>query len=175
MTASKNPPSIDIGISIEDEEWENKIPDLDDFLNETLETAIMRGLSEKRITAPETIEISIVLADNNFVQDLNKRYRNKDKPTNVLSFPQTEEEEIEMNAPFLSLGDIIIARETIESESIEQDKSFTDHFRHMLVHGCLHLLHYDHETDEEANVMETLEISILQNFGIKNPYQNQLD
>ena len=107
-------------------------------------------------------EISIVLADNNFIQNLNHVYRGKDKPTNVLSFPQDE--------PGL-LGDVILAYETIEKEANEQEKSFEDHLTHLIVHGTLHLLGHDHEDDKEAKEMEALEIEILEKLGIKNPYE----
>lgn len=106
-------------------------------------------------------EVSIVLADNDFVQTLNRDYRGKDRPTNVLSFPQ--------DAPLL--GDIILALETLEREANEQSKAFNDHFTHLLVHGLLHLLGHDHIEEAEAEVMEALEIEILDALGIKNPYE----
>ena len=108
--------------------------------------------------------VSIVLADNDFVQNLNRQYRHKDKPTNVLSFPAE-------NNPDGAIGDIILAHETIEQEATVQNKSFKDHVMHMLIHGCLHLLGFDHETDEEAKEMESLEIEALTRLNIKNPYE----
>lgn len=107
-------------------------------------------------------EVSVVLADDNFVQGLNREYRGKDKPTNVLSFPQ--------DPPML--GDIVLAFETIEREASEQNKDFAAHLTHLLVHGVLHLLGYDHEDDQEASEMEGLEIEILQKMGINNPYED---
>lgn len=108
------------------------------------------------------VEVSIVLTDDAHIQALNRDYRGKDKPTNVLSFPQDE--------PSL-LGDVIIAYETIAREAEEQNKSFSDHFTHMLVHGTLHLLGYDHEAEAEAEEMEALEVAILSDIGVKNPYE----
>lgn len=107
-------------------------------------------------------EVSVVLADNDFVQNLNREYRGKDKPTNVLSFPQ--------DPPML--GDIVLAFETIAREAVEQNKDFSAHLTHLLVHGTLHLLGYDHENDQEAQEMEGLEIEILKKMGINNPYED---
>lgn len=106
-------------------------------------------------------EMSIMLTNDNHIQQLNNDFRNKDKPTNVLSFPADEDS---------YLGDIAISLETIEKEALEQEKNFYHHFIHMLVHGILHLKGYDHLTDEEAEEMETIEIKILADMGIKNPY-----
>lgn len=107
-------------------------------------------------------ELSIVLADDAFIQQLNKQYRSKDKPTNVLSFPQDHPD---------MLGDIILAHETIATEANDQNKSFENHVTHLIVHGVLHLLGLDHEDDKEADEMEALEIKILLHLGIKNPYE----
>jgi len=116
-------------------------------------------------------EVSIRLTDDQAVQALNKAYRGIDAPTNVLSFPM-DGPTPEGSAPPAGglLGDIALSAETIEREAIEQDKLLPDHFVHMVVHGMLHLLGYDHENDTEADVMERCEISILSNLGIANPY-----
>ncbi len=157
---------LEIDISIENENWNGAIADIEQYTRGVV-TSALSGFLEKT----EHADISIVLADDSFVQNLNKIYRHKDKPTNVLSFPQTELEEIKHGMPMCSLGDIIIALETIERESQEQKKTIQHHFTHMLVHGCLHLLHFDHGTDEDAEIMETREIEILKTLGIKNPYE----
>lgn len=99
-------------------------------------------------------------------QELNKEWRGIDKPTNVLSFPQ-----IEPFSPVLGiLGDITLARETLEREAAEQGVSFTDHYTHLVVHGFLHILGYDHVDENEALVMEGLETQILATLGIDDPY-----
>jgi len=105
-------------------------------------------------------EISVVLADDDFVQALNKQYRGKDKPTNVLSF---ENEGIQA-------GDIVVAYGVLTREAKEMHKPFLAHLAHLLVHGTLHLQGYDHLTDKQAQKMEKLEIKLLKEMGYANPY-----
>ena len=111
-------------------------------------------------------EVSIVLTDDAEQRELNRQWRGIDKSTNVLSFPQI--------APFGPVsglvGDIILARETLEREAAEMGVSFDDHFTHLLVHGFLHLLGYDHIQDDDALVMEGLETKILATLGVADPY-----
>jgi len=99
-------------------------------------------------------------------QVLNREWRNMDKPTNVLSFPQIEPFGLVLGI----LGDITLARETLEREAAEQGVSFTDHFTHLVVHGFLHILGYDHIEEQDALVMEGLETQILATLGIADPY-----
>ena len=118
-------------------------------------------------------ELSIRIVDEVEITQLNKEFRNKDKPTNVLSFPFTFEEEIEggieLDIPLL--GDIIICAQVVKLESEEQGKQELAHWAHMVVHGVLHLLGYDHIEDDEAEEMETLEIKIITSLGFPNPYE----
>jgi probable rRNA maturation factor len=114
-------------------------------------------------------EVSILFASNDEIQKLNATYRGKDKPTNVLSFPSGLFHP-EQNLPVIPLGDVVLAYEIIDQEAKDKGVSFQDHLSHLLIHGYLHLLGYDHEQDEEAEVMEALEIQHLQALGIKNPY-----
>ncbi len=116
-------------------------------------------------------ELTITLSHDSKIQIINKQYRSKDKPTNVLSFPMFDKlSDIPFGAGQIPLGDIIIAFETIKHEATEQNKTLLDHFTHMLVHGFLHLLGYDHMNDTDAKSMESLEIKILKELGIDNPY-----
>jgi probable rRNA maturation factor len=117
--------------------------------------------------------ISILFTDDSYIRDLNKTYRGKDKPTNVLSFSGYCKEFLQVlpRTESIPLGDIIFALETIRGESIDQNKPFENHLNHLFVHGLLHLLGFDHETEAEAAVMEQLEIDILSTLLIPNPYE----
>ncbi len=119
-------------------------------------------------------ELTIRLVDNDEIQQLNRDYRGKDKPTNVLSFPFEPYEALMAYAGDAAdinlLGDMVIAPAVIVAEAQQQHKNVMHHYAHMTVHGVLHLLGYDHIDDEEAEVMEALEIAILQDLGIDNPY-----
>ncbi len=122
------------------------------------------------------LEFSVVLADDETIQALNRDYRGKDKPTNVLSFAALDSEDEDVQPPTdqpWPVGDIILAYETIEKEALEQQKSFKSHYAHLVVHGTLHLLGYDHEDPHEANIMESLEIRILKKYGIDDPYSDR--
>jgi len=137
-----------------------------DELEAIAETAIREALkqSEARITG--VAEVSVVLTDDAEQRELNKQWRGFDKSTNVLSFPQ-----IEPFGPVAGLlGDITLARETVEREAEEMDIAFEAHFTHLVVHGFLHLLGYDHIEEDEAEDMETLETRILASLGIADPY-----
>lgn len=121
--------------------------------------------SEARVTG--VAELSIVLLDDAEQQALNRQWRSIDKPTNVLSFPQ-----IEPFGPVAGiLGDIVLARQTLEREAAELEIPFSHHFTHLVVHGFLHILGYDHLEDAEAAEMEGLETRILATLGVPDPYQ----
>ena len=113
-------------------------------------------------------ELSLVFTNDADIREINAKWRHIDKPTNVLSFPafalQPGQEPGEI------LGDIVIARETVAREAVEEHKSFDDHLSHLVVHGLLHLMGYDHQNDDEAEQMETLERKILASLGISDPY-----
>ena len=140
--------------------------------------ATLRAACAAAAPALAAAEISLVLADDAFVRTLNRDWRGKDRPTNVLSFaalddvsPDRPPEAPPASDEPLLLGDIVLAFETVAAEAAAQGKPFADHLRHLLVHGLLHLLGYDHETNEEdAQRMEALETRILAGFGIPDPY-----
>lgn len=130
--------------------------DLNQDLNQDLESG----------DADDAYEISIVLADDAFVRELNRQYRNIDAPTNVLSFPSGDDDGY---GPCL-LGDVILAYETIQLEAGAAGKPMLDHVSHLIIHGVLHLLGFDHEDEQEAAEMEALETAILARLGIADPY-----
>ena len=118
------------------------------------------------IVTEQEFELTIRLVNITESQQLNKQYRQKDKPTNVLSFPFEVPEGIELNL----LGDLVICVQVVEEEAKAQNKELFDHWAHMVIHGCLHLLGYDHINDTDANEMEALEVKILAKLEIANPY-----
>ena len=110
--------------------------------------------------------MTIRLVDSEESHQLNLEYRGKDKPTNVLSFPFEAPPSVELDL----LGDLVICKQVVESESNQQDKPLVAHWAHMVVHGSLHLLGYDHIEDDEAEEMEALESQIMQQLGFDDPY-----
>lgn len=114
-------------------------------------------------------EVTIRIVDEAESHELNHTYRGKDKPTNVLSFPFEAPQEVELPL----LGDLIICRQVVEQEAIEQQITTDAHWAHMVIHGCLHLLGYDHIEDDEAEEMEALETEIMQQMGYADPYLSE--
>lgn len=118
----------------------------------------------------EEAELSVRFVDKNESQSLNHQYRDKDKPTNVLSFEFEQPQGLPSDAQLPLLGDLVICADVVASEAREQDKTLESHWAHMLVHGTLHLLGFDHIIDADAEEMEALEINILSALGYANPY-----
>jgi len=114
----------------------------------------------------DEVEMTVRIVDEAESHDLNLTYRGKDRPTNVLSFPFECPDEVELPL----LGDLVICRQVVEREAAEQDKPLMAHWAHMVVHGSLHLLGYDHIEDDEAEEMESLETQIMQGLGFDDPY-----
>ena len=111
-------------------------------------------------------EIVVRIVDEQESAELNEQYRHKSGPTNILSFPVEVPEGIELNL----LGDLVVCAPVLEKEALEQEKTLTDHWAHIIVHGVLHLLGYDHIDETQAELMENKEITILNTLSIKNPY-----
>lgn len=129
----------------------------------------------RHIGYKEDCEIGVACVDLAESQQLNLQYREKDKPTNVLSFPSDIPEEVLPMLDALPLGDLVICIPVVLQEALEQKKTAQNHFAHLLVHGVLHLLGYDHETsNEDAEEMEGIEVEILAKLNIENPYQEQI-
>ena len=128
-------------------------------------------------TIAATIEISIRLTSDAEVQTLNRQYRQQDKPTNVLSFPMVQPDLIDTLANTddgeVLLGDIVLAHETCDREAIDRSVTTQDHAMHLIVHGVLHLLGYDHMTDSEAEAMEAIERDVMASLGLHDPYPIQ--
>lgn len=118
----------------------------------------------------KTAELTIRIVDINEMTTLNSTYRHKKGPTNVLSFPFSVPQEIEFAQSIL--GDIVICAPIVYQEALAQNKPLDAHWAHMIVHGVFHLLGYDHELDNEAHIMETLEVEVLESLGFANPYND---
>ena len=136
----------------------------------TVQRAIMAA-SQATEADVGNAEVAVMLTDDATIRTFNKDFRGKDKPTNVLSFPAPEMDIADAKEPApRALGDIAIAFETLRSEADEEAKPFLHHLSHLAVHGFLHLVGYDHESDEHAEEMEALEVAILAQLGIPDPY-----
>ena len=142
-----------VEIEIEDAAWSRALPDAE---------ALVSAAAGASLPPRETRSTVILLTDDVTVQDLNARFRGQDKPTNVLSFPAPD--------GIGSLGDIALAYGTCAREADEQGKPLEDHLQHLVAHGVLHLLGYDHLEEAEAEVMETEERRILAGLGVPDPY-----
>ncbi len=168
-------PCMDIVIIVDKPCWQQP----EASWNALIQPAVMETLRQSHWNHPS--EINILLTDREKIQQLNKQYRHLDKPTNVLSFPSLEPSEVaafyeKKKAPTsLILGDVALAFEIIQQEAALQHKSFEHHLIHLVVHGVLHLLAYDHEKEKDANVMESLEIKILSSLTVPNPYKSDDD
>jgi probable rRNA maturation factor len=156
--------ALHVDVVSEAETW-TALPDC-----EALATSAIAAAAEAaRFDAAAEAEVSVLFCDDNRIRELNRLWRNIDKPTNVLSFP-AHQPAME-NAPAL-LGDIAVAYETVRREADDEGKSLAAHTTHMVVHGFLHLLGYDHEEDSEAQTMEDMERVALRNLGIDDPYRD---
>ncbi|WP_037027502.1 rRNA maturation RNase YbeY [Psychromonas aquimarina] len=152
---------VDLQIASENEDQLPDLPSIEKWVH----TALLAGLETPR----EEAELTVRIVDQDESQELNSSYRAKDKPTNVLSFPF-------QNPPGITLpllGDLVICKQVVENEALQQNKSVTEHWAHMLIHGTLHLLGYDHIIEQEAVEMETLETKLLIELGFADPYLSE--
>ena len=156
-----------------DEEWDSSSSWLP-LVRKAAEAAIAESAYPDLAEAERAVEISVTLTGNDRVQALNAKWRGKDKPTNVLSFPMTDERDLSranLATNELLLGDIILARGVCEAEALDKGVAIEDHATHLVVHGTLHLLGYDHQDDRDAADMEAREVRALKRLGIANPYE----
>jgi probable rRNA maturation factor len=154
--------------------WASFCPNVERLAGAAARLTLRKGLAEAAMTLPERAELAIILTDDAEQRRLNRDWRGIDRPTNVLAFPAWEAgSPIPADAPLL-LGDVMLAFETAVREAEEQGKPLADHLSHLIVHGVLHLLGYDHATDAEAAAMETLETSILASLGVADPYRGTM-
>lgn len=148
-------PTLRCDVVLLDGAWQRALPGVERLVRRAARAALAGARRSGRRT------LTIALADDRRVRALNARDRKKDRPTNVLSYPSGEH---------AFLGDIVVARQTVWREARQQAKSPADHVVHLVVHGTLHLLGYDHEDDAEAERMEALERRVLAKLGIADPY-----
>ena len=156
-------------ISIENEGWQK-------FNIETIVSACLSSLEAEAPDGMRPGEVVLLFTDNDAVHELNREWRGKDKPTNVLSFPMLERADLldlAPEGPPEMLGDLALAFGTCQREAAEKGVSVADHATHLIVHGTLHLVGYDHVDDHGAEAMEALEVKALASLGIANPYAVQ--
>ena len=156
-----------------DEEWDSSSSWVE-LARKAAQAAIAESAFPQLNESNRHIELSVRLAGDDEVRGLNAHWRGKDKPTNVLSFPMAESYELEQSdedGPAIMLGDIILAHGVCEREAAEKGVSIDEHATHLVVHGTLHLLGYDHQADGDATDMERREADALARLGIGNPYE----
>jgi probable rRNA maturation factor len=158
-------PAVTVDIAMDSSLWE-AVRDVEALVERAVEAALLVGGFLHR----EDAELSVVLTDDLGIQALNKAWRLKDQPTNVLSFPAVPPDRM---AESPALGDLILAYETIDREAAELGIGIEAHLSHLVVHGTLHLFGYDHMSDADAERMETLEVAVLATLGIADPYAGE--
>lgn len=172
------PARLSLAVSRLSPGWRAALPGAASLARRAARAALI-GAQTRDGRAVPAAELSLVLADDALLHHLNRQYRGVDKPTNVLSFPGDT-----ASAPALAagagdtaepamLGDVVLAVETVAAEAAAQGKAMADHFSHLVVHGVLHLIGYDHMSAAEARVMESLEVEVLDGLGIADPYRRR--
>jgi probable rRNA maturation factor len=156
-----------------DSEWDSSST-LEPLVRQAAEAAIAESAFADLASSKRQVELSVRLTDDQEVQALNARWRGRDKPTNVLSFPMLTSAELQsakVSGPEMLLGDIVIAHDVCIAEAASKGIAIENHTAHLVVHGTLHLLGYDHQDDDGAEDMEKCEIRALQRLGIASPYE----
>jgi len=158
------PDGFQIDLSIEAGDWDEAV------LMIVAERAIAAAFAVADLEVLDNTEVSLLFTDDASIRKLNAEWREKDKPTNVLSFPGSDPQG-DVYGPLL--GDIVFSQETVAREVDEMGIEFSDHLSHLIVHGLLHLFDYDHQENDEAELMESLEKAILASIGIDDPYTDR--
>lgn len=167
---------MQVDISITCADWLTDLPDV-----EAIAARVAERVDAGARKLPASVEVSLLLCNDDTGRRLNRQWRDRDTATNVLSFPTLDASELASAAvaaaadgrPLL-LGDVVMAHGVVRREATAQGRSLSDHYSHLLVHGLLHLLGFDHETDDDAAVMEPLEVDILASLGIADPYADPM-
>jgi probable rRNA maturation factor len=165
---------LDIEVTIPCAAWRKMCPEAEAMAAETARFALWAALRQRRVVDAVHPVVGIRLTDDAEQQRLNLVYREKDASTNVLSFPLADLAEPPPPGSLLLLGDVVLAFETVRREAAEQHRPFADHFRHLVVHGVLHLLGFDHDNDADAVIMEEREVGILAGLGVPDPYRGTM-
>ena len=169
-----SPPAAGIEIDIRCKQWALRCPDAERLVRAAAGLALAEGAEAAGIAFETPVELSIALLDDAEQRRLNHHWRGVDRATNVLAFPAWEPGgPAPSDAPLL-LGDVTLAAETVAREAGDQGKSTLDHLSHLVVHGILHLIGYDHLTERDAAAMESLEIRILAELGVADPYRGTM-
>src|SRR5262249_18973244 len=163
---------LDIEVTILCTAWLEMCPEAKALAAEAARLALRDALRQRGLTEPVHPVVGIRLTDDAEQHRLNLVYRGKDASTNVLSFPLADLAELPPPGSPLLLGDVVLAFETVQREAAEQRKPFADHLRHLVVHGVLHLLGFDHDSDADAVIMEEQEVGILGCLGVPDPYRD---
>ena len=161
-------PRVSVSVIVEHDAWRDAVAAPMPLLRRAASAAVAEVRRTRRSRATRTPAVAVALIDDRAMRKLNKTYRGKDKPTNVLSFPTGETADGKRARQ--PLGDVAIALGTVKREAKAQGKSVHDHLTHLMVHAVLHLLGYDHEADPDAEEMEALERKALATLGIADPY-----
>ena len=165
-------PPLTVDVVIQDDRWHVDVPDADMLVRRAAHSVFDDCLTQ------HPLGVVVVLTSDDRVRELNRVWRGLDKPTNVLSFPAHDLTPGEPLEPVdsqpsdqpIELGDVVLAREMLMSEAAAETKTPADHLAHLVVHGALHLLGYDHENDRDAERMEKLEVALLDGLGVADPY-----
>ncbi len=172
------PDGLILEIAIEHSSWQKDLPDHQEIVTNALEQIVKNTPEGQQLVKFSHLELNVILCDDAFIKTLNSDFRSQDKATNVLSFEGLDPKQAEVllrseqAAPDhpLSLGDVYIAYEVMTKEAAEAGISLMDHFTHLVIHGILHLLGYDHIEEGDAEIMEALETKLLKNLAIDDPY-----